>query len=78
MSRDPNHHHQDIDGRDDKHSAPFNPPQGASMLYNERNSVDDDLHKQLNFEHPTEQNEEQSRNPGCDRQSLLGLVFDDG
>jgi hypothetical protein len=35
------------------------------VFCDEGNSVDDDLHKQLDFEDPKEQDEEQDRNTEC-------------
>lgn len=51
----------DIDGRDDDDGPPLDVPDSVAMFSDERNTVDDDLHEQLDLEHPEEENEEQDR-----------------
>lgn len=58
MCRNPDDHHHDVHSGDDEDSSPFDPPYSLSMLCNERDTVDDDLHKQLDFKYPTKKNEE--------------------
>lgn len=69
MRWDPDAHDHYINGSDDDYSAPFDPPHRATTLRNERNPIDDNLHKQLNLKHPTQHQEEQCRDPAFQRQS---------
>jgi hypothetical protein len=59
MSGDPDAEYGNVDGGDQDDSAPFEPLDRTAMLSDERDSVDDDLHQQLDLEDPEEQNEEQ-------------------
>lgn len=49
----------DIDGRDNDDGSPLDVPDSFAMFSDECDTVDDDLHEQLNLEHPEEENEEQ-------------------
>lgn len=48
----------DVDRRDDDDGSPFDVPDSFAMFSDERDTVDDDLHEQLNLEHPEEEDEE--------------------
>lgn len=52
----------DIDGSDDNDGTPFDVADGVAMFSNERDSIDDDLHEQLDLEDPEKEDEEQNRN----------------
>lgn len=58
MGRDPDAKHHDIDGRDNPSCNPFDFYDETPVFSNNIDSIDDDLHEQLNFEHPEEQQEE--------------------
>jgi hypothetical protein len=62
MRWDPDTKDGDVDESDDYHCSPFEVPDSVSVFCDEGNSVDDDLHKQLDLEDPKEQDEEQDRN----------------
>lgn len=55
MSRDPDAEHHNIDHGDDRSGYPFDLYDQPSIFRNDINSVDDNLHEQLDFEYPEEQ-----------------------
>lgn len=59
VRRDPDTEDGDVDGADDDQSAPFEVADGAAVLGDEGNSVDDDLHEELDLECPEEEDEEE-------------------
>lgn len=61
MRGNPDTEDGDVDGGDENNGAPFDVPHRAAMFGNERNSIDDDLHEQLDLENPEEQDEKQHR-----------------
>ncbi len=61
MRWNPNAEDGDVDCRDDDECTPFDVADGISMFGNECNTIDDDLHEQLDLEHPEEEDEEQDR-----------------
>lgn len=61
MRRDPNNKNSNVDKRNDNRRAPFQLKDSRSMLSDDRNSVDDNLKKQLDLPDPKEQNEEKNR-----------------
>lgn len=61
MGRNPNSENGDVDKSDSNSSAPFYPEDSRSMFGDDRDSVDDDLHKQLDFQDPEEENKEKNR-----------------
>lgn len=64
MCGDPDAEDGNIDACNDESSAPFELSDGAFMLGDDCDSVDDDLHEQLNLEDPKEEDEEKHRNAG--------------
>lgn len=58
MRRNPYTEDGDVYGSDDNNSAPFQRPDCTAVFCDERNTVDDDLHEQLDLEDPEEQDEE--------------------
>lgn len=61
MCRNEDAKNGNIDESDDDSGAPFELLNGRSVFGNDGDSVDDDLHKQLNLEYPEEQDEEECR-----------------
>jgi hypothetical protein len=59
MRRNPDTEDSDVDGRDENDSSPLDSLDSLAVFSDECDSVDDDLHKQLNFENPEGKNEEQ-------------------
>jgi hypothetical protein len=59
---DPNAEDRDVDGSNDDYGSPLDPPYCITVLRNQCNSVDDDLHQKLDLEGPAEEDEEQDRN----------------
>ena len=55
MSRDPDAKHGDINHCDDLSCDPFYSYHQLSILGDNENPVDNDLHQQLDFKNPTEQ-----------------------
>lgn len=55
----------DVDGRDDDDSSPLDVTDCLSVFSDERDTVDDDLHEQLDLEDPKEENKEQDRHTIC-------------
>ena len=55
MSWDPDAEHGDIDHRDDHGSAPFDSYHQLSIISDNIDPVDNDLHQQLDFKDPKEQ-----------------------
>lgn len=53
MCWDPNTENSDVYRCDDSHGPPFQRLHRTSMLSDERNSVDNNLHQQLDLEYPT-------------------------
>lgn len=60
MRWDPNNKNGNVHKSDENGRAPFQLEDCRSMFSDYRNSVDDNLHKQLDLEHPEEQNEEEN------------------
>lgn len=58
VRRNPDAEDSDVDGRDEDYCSPLDIPDSVAMFSDERNTVDDDLHQQLDLEHPEEENEE--------------------
>jgi hypothetical protein len=61
MRWDPNNKDGNVHKSDENSCAPFQLEDCRSMFGDDRNSVDDNLHKQLDLEDPKEQNEEENR-----------------
>jgi hypothetical protein len=59
----------DVNGSNEDHSAPLQVTDGASMLGDERDTIDDNLHQQLYFEDVEEEDPEQDRNTASHRVS---------
>ena len=70
MGRNPDTEDGDVDGSDDYNGTPLDVADCVSMLSDKSNTVDDDLHEQLDLENPEEQDEEQYWNTVV----LLALV----
>lgn len=62
VRRDPDAKDGNVDAGNDNGCAPFEPRHGACVLCNNGNSIDNDLHEELDFKHPQEQDEEQDGN----------------
>lgn len=62
MGGDENAKHSNIHTSHDPSSGPFHDRNCFPMFGNDGDSVDDDLHQQLDLEHPKEEDEEQYRN----------------
>jgi len=58
MCRDPDAEYSNVDSGDDDDSSPFNVSNSATMLSDQSNPVDDNLHEQLDLEDPEKENEE--------------------
>lgn len=58
VGRDPDAENSNVDGSDDNDGTPFDVADSVSMLGNKGDTVDDNLHEQLNFEDPEEKDEE--------------------
>lgn len=56
----PDDENGDIDGGDESDGAPFQSSDRAAMFGDESDSVDDDLHQQLDLEYPKEENKEKN------------------
>ena len=65
MGGDPDGEDGNVDGSDDDDGTPLDVADGISVFSNEGNSIYDDLHEQLDFKHPKEENEEQHGNAGA-------------
>jgi hypothetical protein len=52
----------DVDGSDDNDCAPLDVADSISVLSNECDSIDNNLHEQLDLKDPEEENEEEHRN----------------
>jgi hypothetical protein len=61
MCGDPDYHHCDIDGGNEKDRCPFDLPHCFAVLGYKGYAVDDDLHEKLDFKDPEKQNEEKNR-----------------
>jgi hypothetical protein len=61
MGRDPDAEHHNIDDCDNAGRYPFDPNHQISVFGDNIDSVDDDLHQQLNFEYPAEQQSKEYR-----------------
>lgn len=59
VRRDPDAEDGDIDDGDKDEGAPFDVADGTPVFGDESNSVDDDLHEQLDLEDPEGQDEEE-------------------
>jgi hypothetical protein len=59
MCWDPDDENGDVNAGDENDGAPFEISDGFAMFGNESDTVDDNLHEQLNLKHPKEENEEQ-------------------
>jgi hypothetical protein len=59
MCWNPNDENGDVDAGEQNDGAPFQIPDSAAMFGNESDPIDNNLHEQLNLEHPKEENEEQ-------------------
>lgn len=62
MRRDPDAEDGDINGSDDYNGTPLDVADSISMFGDECDSVDDDLHEQLNLKDPEEEDEKQHWN----------------
>lgn len=62
MCGDPDAEDGNVDACNDESSAPFELSDGAFMFGDYCDSVDNDLHEQLNLEDPKEKDEEKHRN----------------
>jgi hypothetical protein len=61
VSRDPNAEDSNIDSSYQNHRSPFHSGYCSPMFCDKCNSVDDDMHQQLDLENPAEQDKEQGR-----------------
>lgn len=61
VRRDPYDKHRNVDGSDESDSPPLQFGNCTSMLNDQSYSVDDNLHKKLDFKNPKEENEEENR-----------------
>jgi len=61
VRRDPDAENGDVDGSDENDGTPLDVTDCVSMFGDKCNSVDDDLHEQLDFEDPEEKDEKQDR-----------------
>lgn len=57
----PDAEYGDVDGRDKDDSSPLDVPDSVAVFSDERNTIDDNLHEQLDLEDPKEKDEEQDR-----------------
>jgi hypothetical protein len=64
MRRDPDAKDGHVDGGDDGGGSPLEQTDGLLALGNDGDSVDDDLHEQLDLEDPEEEDEEEDRDTG--------------
>lgn len=64
MRRDPDAEDGNVDHRDDSSGTPFQPAHKYLVIRDNSDSVDDNLHQQLNFKHPEEQAEKEGYNTG--------------
>jgi hypothetical protein len=62
MRRDEDAKDGNVDARHDGGSSPFDLGDCASVFGDDGDSVDDDLHQELDFKDPEEKNEEEDRN----------------
>lgn len=62
MSRNPYAKHRDVDCSDGRSGHPFDFHDEVPVFGNNVDSIDDNLHEQLDFEYPEEQQEEKHRN----------------
>lgn len=58
VRRDPDTEDGDIDCGDDNEGTPLDVADSLAMFSDQSNSVDDDLHEQLDLENPKEEDEE--------------------
>jgi hypothetical protein len=58
MGRDPDAKDCDVDQSDENGGAPLQSPNSGPLLRDDRDSVDDDLHEQLDLENPEKEDEE--------------------
>lgn len=63
MCRNPDAKDSDVGCCDDDYSAPFDAPYVFAVLSDEGNTIDNDLHKQLDFKDPAEEDEEENGDP---------------
>lgn len=61
MRRDPDAEDSNIDGCNHSHSPPFDTPYRLSVLSYKSDTIDDNLHKQLDFKNPAKEDEEEDR-----------------
>jgi hypothetical protein len=59
MCWNPDDENGDVDASDENDGAPFQLSDSAAVFSNESDPIDDNLHEQLDLEHPKEENEEQ-------------------
>ena len=58
VCRDPDTEDSDVDSGDDDYGAPFDIADCAAVFSNKGDTIDDDLHKELDLEDPEEEDEE--------------------
>lgn len=58
MSRNEDTEDGYVNERNNQSRSPFKIPNRLSVLRNDRDSVDDDLHQKLDFKNPTKKDEE--------------------
>jgi hypothetical protein len=61
MSRNPDSKDGNVDKSDGKGGSPLQLKDSRSMFGDDRDSIDDNLHKKLDFKDPEEKNKEQHR-----------------
>lgn len=76
MRRDPDAKDGHVDGGDDGGSSPLEQADGLLALGDDGDSVDDDLHEQLDLEDPEEQDEEEDGNTGMSAEKHTAKVKD--
>ena len=83
MSWNPDTHNHDVHRSNENDSSPLQSPHGSTMFRNEGDSVDDDLHQELDLKDPAEHEEKQRRNSAvscqceydpCCRRQILTLL----
>jgi hypothetical protein len=70
---DPDGEDGNVDGSDDDDGSPFDVADSFAVLGDECNSIDDDLHEQLDFKDPEKEDEEQHGDTGGCQRGQLGV-----
>jgi hypothetical protein len=71
MRRDPDTEYGNVDSGNEGSGAPFYVANCAAVLGDQSDTVDDDLHEELDLEDPKEEDEEENRNAVMHRQYTL-------